>query len=1124
LAAGGRLFCNVCFQHDFGESRPGVLPDEKESVDILVATCKEILATSERVARLPHDPREVLEAAREDDDVLVTFRDVPASAAVRDLEDVLVADVAADPDGRLRFRAPDGPRDPFFHRLVATWKGEGWTLRRAWRIVDLVGTAERFVFAPKLVEAGATFAPRVLFLNSLTGAPVPGREARLALLVGGEAVSEAVGRSGLTGSVDATLEVPAELEPGPAELQVGEDRFPVQVQRTLRVAVVTDRTLYRATDEVCIRVMVHDATRGRPVAGREVVLRLGDEERTVETSAHGIASARMHLVEARLGDTDVTAEVGGVKAQARFTVRAFERPTFLVTTEPEQLVLRAGEAAPVIVRVRAVNGSPLAGAKVSVTTGRGRGSNGLTDAQGGFEYTARAAPDARVHRITVRDVDGRTAEHELHIALEGARAELELRPLEEPVVGRPCRFEVVGSAPGSVTLTSGDEAARTVSIGAEGRTIVEITPAAKRETWTLQSGEAEEIEHRLHACVVPLGVPLVLPDRRVAAVGETLTLALEGADGPVYVDVLRDGTVLRSLAALVAQGHATLDLPLASDLAGVLELRAWNLDETRKPRGSQVGILVVRGRSLSVEAVVAGESYRPTETAVVDVDVRDRQGRPTAAVLGYWGVDEALLALSPWHPVTEEVFDVLPADGKWSTGELARGAEHGGVSAFHRQRAALGPLTTHADLSRAFSLRHRSTPNQEQALVEARRQIVDAHTEALAARYVEAFCAVPLEALRTAHSMREVLAGLVTDGYLASDELRDPWGSPLDLHEALGTWRHVTRDEPNRSSWTWYHGYPCLGAGPDLVPGTGDDVAFVWTVPQTWELPGRLGRFLEMFAEWAEREGPTQGLTAPFWGPMHNSVIGLGGSAGGAFGGRGGSRDLGSGGGGRRVQAPVHVRRDFSPTLCFVPEAVVGPDGHARLEIPLKDSITTWRLRLVASAADGATGVGEARVRVSQPLHANPWIAPHLTVGDELEVPVAVRNETDEEMQVALALGVSPELEVLGVAAASLHVPAHEGAAHVFRYRAVARGSARVRVDATSDTARDAIERVVSVRPLEREVVEVKSGSVSSELPWTAAFPPLAADVDREHRVSVYPSPLAETLDGFEGLIACPHG
>ena len=207
-----------------------------------------------------------------------------------------------------------------------------------------------------------------------------------------------------------------------------------------------------------------------------------------------------------------------------------------------------------------------------------------------------------------------------------------------------------------------------------------------------------------------------------------------------------------------------------------------------------------------------------------------------------------------------------------------------------------------------------------------------------------------------------------------------------------------------------------------------------------------------------------------------------------------------------------------------VGEAVVGPDGNTRLEIPLKDSITTWRLRLVASDAMGATGVGETRIRVNQPLHANPWIAPHLTVGDELELPVAVRNETDGPMEVALTLGLSAELEAVGAVEATVQVPPHEGAAHVFRYRAVARGSARVRVDAVSAEARDAIERVVSVRPLEREVVEAKSGSISSEEPWAATFPALAAGVDHKHRVTVYPSPLAETLDGFEGLIACPHG
>ncbi len=44
---------------------------------------------------------------------------------------------------------------------------------------------------------------------------------------------------------------------------------------------------------------------------------------------------------------------------------------------------------------------------------------------------------------------------------------------------------------------------------------------------------------------------------------------------------------------------------------------------------------------------------------------------------------------------------------------------------------------------------------------------------------------------------------------------------------------------------------------------------------------------------------------APFTGPANNGAIGLGGGAGGAFRGRGGHRDLGSGGGGKKTQGAV---------------------------------------------------------------------------------------------------------------------------------------------------------------------------------------------------------------------------
>ena len=96
--------------------------------------------------------------------------------------------------------------------------------------------------------------------------------------------------------------------------------------------------------------------------------------------------------------------------------------------------------------------------------------------------------------------------------------------------------------------------------------------------------------------------------------------------------------------------------------------------------------------------------------------------------------------------------------------------------------------------------------------------------------------------------------------------------------------------------------------------------------------------------------------------------------------------------------------------------------------------------------------------------------------------------------------------------------------AHVYRYRAVRHGRATVRVDADGGEHRDAIERVVTIRPVGREMVDLASASLDEEQPWQAVLPVLAEGILREHKVSVYPSPLAETLDGFEGLIQCPHG
>ncbi|MFO0932509.1 MAG: alpha-2-macroglobulin family protein [Planctomycetota bacterium] len=1151
IRLGTRVVRTEAEGEDVGEVDPAAIhaPMRADATASLVARCRDLLRTSRAILRLPHDPLEVVEARRDGDDVVVRFRDPPAAAALHDLEDRVVATAAVAPDGTVRVRCPDPALDPFRHRLVVRA-----ATRVRWRaaptVADLVGTPERRLLSADVAEVGAPFAPRVVVANSKTGLPVAGVPVRLALRQGDRVLDQAALVTDAAGTVSRALVVPADAAEGPAALLLDDTSFAIAIRGGLRLSVVVDRPLYRPDDEVHVRLMAHRAATGAPVAAREVRVKLGSVEKTVTTSAHGIASTSFHLVAAEAGPRTVVARAGDTTAEAAFAVRALELPTFTVAVEPPALTLRAGERAPVTVSARYANGTPVVGAKVALVAhdtdvdvmlpvpvtdadGRAAAEVAATD-------RSRTSPKAAV--VAVTDADGRVVRKAIAVTVPRPAVEprVSIHVLDAPVVGCPCRVELRAPAAARVTLAVAGHstadpqvsptgvATHDVEIPASGRAIVTIVPT--KPVTDLHVPETD-VRVWIDAFEPSSTRPIIVPSARVLTVGDTLAAEVLAEDGVVFVELVREGVPLLGTTVTTVGGRAALAVPLTPDLAGVIDVRAWRLrDET--PSGTSVAVLVVRGRSLSVDARPAGDSWRPGETATVEVSVRDRAGRPTAAVLGYWGVDRALLALAPAVPGREEVFDVLPrghaaTDLAWAT-ELGRPWSDGD------DRDLLGGVGA-PDFDRELKLRHRDAPKRRAAVESETLARVETAAARARVAWLAACNTVPLDEVRTATSLQEVVRTMVTSGHLDARALDDPWGTPY----VFG--RRVDATSVNGRGWAPLDDAltaPWRSAGPDLRLSSTDPLEGVWAASSPSELGGRLGRLLRFLALRAADRGRPRILgeevfvggcdVADFFGPItNNTYIGIGGSAGGAFRGRGGHRYLRAGGGGRASREsdePVRLRKDFSPTLCFVPEAVVGPDGQATLSIPLKDAITTWDLRFVASAADGAVGTTNAALRVAQPLHAEPWIAPHLTVGDEVDLPVALRNETDAAVAVRARLSVSRELSVVGDAVAAADVgPAGTGAV-TFRVRAVAPGRARVRVDVAGGTERDAIERVVVVRPEARAEIETVHATVSAEAPFLAALPVAAAAVHTERRASLYASPLAEVMGSFEGLIACPHG
>lgn len=104
-------------------------------------------------------------------------------------------------------------------------------------------------------------------------------------------------------------------------------------------------------------------------------------------------------------------------------------------------------------------------------------------------------------------------------------------------------------------------------------------------------------------------------------------------------------------------------------------------------------------------------------------------------------------------------------------------------------------------------------------------------------------------------------------------------------------------------------------------------------------------------------------------------------------------------------QSPaIALRSDFSALALFAPEVRTDSQGHAEIELRLPDSLTRYRVMVVAVAGARAFGAAEANITARQPLMLRPSPPRFLNFGDRAELPLLVQNQTDRPMRVELGL------------------------------------------------------------------------------------------------------------------------
>ncbi len=154
---------------------------------------------------------------------------------------------------------------------------------------------------------------------------------------------------------------------------------------------------------------------------------------------------------------------------------------------------------------------------------------------------------------------------------------------------------------------------------------------------------------------------------------------------------------------------------------------------------------------------------------------------------------------------------------------------------------------------------------------------------------------------------------------------------------------------------------------------------------------------------------------------------------------------------------PIAVRKNFEPLALFAPTVRTDAAGKARVELKVPDNLTRYRVMAVAVAKATHYGYGEASVTARNPLMLRPAAPRFLNFGDRFSLPIVVQNQTDQAMEVQVAVR-GTNVKWTGGQGKVISVPANDRREVRFGAETVMAGIARFQVAAATGSYADAAQ------------------------------------------------------------------
>ncbi|MFN7994785.1 MAG: MG2 domain-containing protein [Bryobacteraceae bacterium] len=225
--------------------------------------------------------------------------------------------------------------------------------------------------------------------------------------------------------------------------------------------------------------------------------------------------------------------------------------------------------------------------------------------------------------------------------------------------------------------------------------------------------------------------------------------------------------------------------------------------------------------------------------------------------------------------------------------------------------------------------------------------------------------------------------------------------------------------------------------------------------------------------------------------------------------------------------AAPHIRSYFPEALYISPEIITDRNGAASISIPMADSITTWRMAMIASSLQGALGTGASSIRVFQDFFADLDLPVTLTQGDRVSIPVAIYNYSAARGLVRLTLPPEDWYSLVqDVPEKSVMVDAGRVGASQFTIEARRIGRFKLTLAANmgGGANADIIVREIEVLPNGREQNFVFNGRLETTVRHELNFPAASVPEAGKIFVRLYPGPLSQVIEGMDSILQMPGG